>query len=384
MGKKTECTLAKKCSACQLSNMDYDRQLKFKQAAVVKLLKRYGKVNDIIGMDDPWHYRSKAQYSVKRAASNKKIVTGVYQSANTGIVVTDNCLLNDKLSNLIVKHTRKILEEQNIEPYNPKNRKGVVRHIMVRNSHTTNEYMVVIVCIDDSLTQTLQQTLTDSLTKKFPEIKTIVINISKSDKMMLGKTEKIIYGSGYIEDIICQKHFRLSPRSFCQVNPRQTEVLYQKAIEYAQLTGSERILDAYCGIGTIGICASDGAKSIVGAEINSEAVKDAVKNAKLNNIENAVYYAVDAAEFMEEASQCDENFDAVFADPPRAGCSRRFLTSLSKLSPKRIVYISCEAQTLARDLHFLIHNGYKVMKIQPVDMFPHTRHIETVVLLSHI
>ena len=376
--RSDRCEIKKKCGACQLSNMDYERQLKFKQAAAVKMLKRFGHVEEIIGMETPYNYRCKAQYAVR--SSGGKAVTGVYQSSTGGTAVTDSCYLNDELSNRIVKYLRKLVNELKIPPYNPKTGKGVLRHIMIRNSAHTGEYMVVLVCRDDYIKN--EEKLVKRLCEKFSEISTVVLNVSKSAKMTLGSRERVLFGSGTIEDILCGKRFRISARSFYQVNPVQTEILYNTAIKFAGLTGSERILDAYCGTGTIGLCAADNVSAIVGAELNSEAVKDARKNAALNGIENAVYYEADSAEYMRKAVRNGEKFDVVFTDPPRAGCSRTFLEALAVCAPQRIVYVSCNPETLARDLGFLVKNGYKVNRIQPVDMFPHTRHIETVVLLT--
>ena len=374
------CKVARKCGACQLTNMDYERQLRFKQAAEVKLLRQFGRINDIIGMQQPYHYRNKAQFAVRKA-SNGRIITGVYQSATGGISVTDNCLINNNKANAIAAYIRKLMTELKIHPFNPTNGKGTVRHILVRNGYKTGEYMAVLVCYDDNIQGLAEEILIQKLCKKFCEIKSIIVNVSKSSKMTLGSKERVLYGKGYIEDILCGKRFRISPRSFYQVNPVQTEVLYKTAVEYAQLSGSERVLDAYCGIGTIGISAAENVKEIVGVEINGEAVKDAKENALLNGISNAVYHNCDAAEYMIEAAQKKEKFDVVFTDPPRAGCSKSFLTALTKLAPDRIVYISCNLETLSRDLFYLIHNGYKVKAIQPVDMFPHTKHVETVVKL---
>ncbi len=381
MTKKNEaCGVAKKCGACQLTNMDYERQLRFKQAGVVKLLGRFCRVCEIIGMEQPNCYRNKAQYAVRRAG-NGRVVTGIYQSATGSVAVTDSCFLNDERSNEIVRFIRGLMNELHILPYSEKGGKGVLRHILVRCSRSTGEYMVVFVCFDDDLKHEAE--LTRRLCERFPEIKTVVLNVSRSAKMTLGARERVLFGSGYIEDVLCGKRFRISPRSFYQINPTQTEKLYKTAIGYAGLTGRERILDAYCGVGTIGICASGAAGSVVGVEINGEAVKDAKENARLNGVENAVYINADAADYMREAAQNGERFDVVFTDPPRAGCSRIFLSSLVQLSPKKIVYVSCDPETLARDLYSLTKNGYKVRRVQPVDMFPNTRHVETVALLSY-
>ena len=369
------CPIAKKCGACQLSNMDYERQLAFKQASVVKLLKAYGRVGEIIGMSDPYHYRNKAQFAVRKA-SNGRIITGIYQSSTDGIVVTDSCMLNDPKANEIARYIRSLMEELLIEPYHPRKRLGVLRHILIRS--TESEYMVTLVCSSVKLNK--KEQLAEKICLKFPEVSTVTLNVNTNKKMMLGSEEQILNGCGYIEDVICGKRFRISPRSFLQINHKQTEVLYKTAIDFAKLTGGEKILDAYCGTGTIGICAAEKAGSLVGVEINEQAIADARINADLNGVINASFYAADAAKFMQS---CDESFDVVFTDPPRAGCSREFLTSLVRHSPKKIVYISCNPETLARDLYFLTSNGYKVRKMQPVDIFPHTKHIETVVSMTH-
>lgn len=375
------CSVARKCGGCQLSNMDYERQLKFKQAYVVKLLRRYCRVNDIIGMDNPYHYRNKVQAIIRRA-SNGKIISGVYQSVNSGIVVTDDCFLNDIKANEMIKYIRGQLTKLKIKPFTPKNQQGYIRHIMIRKGSSTGEYMAVIVAVSENIPNI--DKLTANITEKYKEIKTVVLCVNKSDKLMLGKNEKILYGKGYIDDVLCERKFRISARSFYQVNSVQTQVLYSKAMEAAQLTGQERVLDAYCGIGTIGLCAADKAKTVLGVEINGDAVHDAIANAKRNNITNADFIHADAALFMQEAAENGERFDIVFADPPRAGCSKVFLEALIKLAPKRVVYISCNPETLARDMYSLTKNGYKTEMIQPVDMFPHTKHIECVVLMSRI
>ncbi len=373
------CGIEKKCGACQLSNMTYERQLGFKQAKVVKLLRRFCHVEEIIPMNEPYNYRCKSQYGIRKF-KNGRIATGVYQSSTGSVIPTDSCFLNDALSNEIARFIRKTVITLGIEPYTERGR-GVLRHILIRCAKATGEYMAVLVCFDDSLKR--EDELVSAVIKKFPQVKSIVLNVSKSAKMTLGKQERILYGSGTITDILCGCKFEISPRSFYQVNPTQTEILYRTAIEFADIKRGQRILDAYCGIGTIGICASEKAGEIVGVEKNSDAVSDARRNAKLNNIKKARYIDGDAGVYMQSAAKRGERFDSVFTDPPRAGCSREFLQSLTKLSPPKIVYISCAPDTLARDLYYLTKNGYKVRKIQPVDMFPHTSHVECVCLLTN-
>ena len=378
-GKK--CSVSKKCGGCQLSNMDYERQLKFKQAMAVKLLRKFCRVNEIIGMSEPYHYRNKVQAVIRRA-SNGKTISGVYQSSSEGIAVTDDCFINDSKANEMIKYIREQIIKLKIRPYDPKTRRGYIRHIMIRNARATGEYMAAIVSYSEDIPGI--DALAHNIAEKYKEIRTVVLCVNKSDKLMLGKNEKILYGKGYIEDILCGRRFRISARSFYQINPIQTEILYDTAIKAARLTGQERILDAYCGTGTIGLCAADKAKTVLGVEINKAAISDAVVNARINNISNADFVNADAARFMSEAAECGERFDVVFADPPRAGCGRVFLDSLIKLAPKRVVYISCNPETLARDMYILTKGEYKAEMIQPVDMFPHTKHCEVVVSMSRV
>ena len=376
-----KCSVSKKCGGCQLSNMDYQRQLRFKQAVVVKLLRRYCRVNEIIGMSEPYHYRNKVQAVIRRAY-NGKTISGVYQSSSEGIAVTDTCFINDSKANEMIGYIREQMIRLGIAPYDPKNRRGYIRHVMIRKGSATGEYMAVIVSYGEDVPGI--DTLTQNIADKYKEIRSIVLCVSKSNKLVLGKNERTLYGRGYIEDELCGRRFRISAGSFYQINSVQTEILYNTAINAARLTGQERVLDAYCGTGTIGLCAADKAKTVLGVELNKAAISDAVVNAKLNNITNADFINADAAQFMSEAAGHEEKFDVVFADPPRAGCSRVFLENLIKLAPKRVVYISCNPETLARDMYILIKGGYKAEMIQPVDMFPHTRHVESVCLLTKV
>lgn len=351
---KQSCPVYKKCGGCQLQNLSYPEQLEFKQKKVEKLLKRFCTVEKIIGMKTPYHYRNKVQAA----------------------------FYTDKKGKIIVA-VRKLLPSFRMTTYNEDTGKGFLRHILVKRGFATNQIMLVLVTGTPVFPS--KNNFVKAILKQFPEITTIVQNINPyRTNLVLGDNQKVLYGKGYIEDILCGCRFRISPKSFYQINPVQTEVLYGKAIEFANLKGNETVLDTYCGIGTIGIIAAkNGAGNVIGAELNGDAVRDAIVNARANNLKNIRFYKADAGEFMREAADEDEKPDVVFMDPPRAGSDRKFLDSLIKMSPKKVVYVSCNPETLARDLAYLTQDSpYKAQKIQPVDMFPHTAHIETVVLMS--
>ena len=379
---KQSCPVYKKCGGCQLQNLSYPEQLEFKQRKVEKLLKRFCTVEQIIGMKTPYHYRNKVQaafYTDKKG----KIISGVYQSGSHHVVGIDSCQMEDVIADKIIVAVRKLLPSFRMTTYNEDTGKGFLRHILVKRGFATNQIMLVLVTGTPVFPS--KNNFVKAILKQFPEITTIVQNINPyRTNLVLGDNQKVLYGKGYIEDILCGCRFRISPKSFYQINPVQTEVLYGKAIEFANLKGNETVLDTYCGIGTIGIIAAkNGAGNVIGAELNGDAVRDAIVNARANNLKNIRFYKADAGEFMREAADEDEKPDVVFMDPPRAGSDRKFLDSLIKMSPKKGVYVSCNPETLARDLAYLTQNSpYKAQKIQPVDMFPHTAHIETVVLLS--
>lgn len=376
------CKYSKKCGGCQLQNMDYPRQLAYKQAKTVKLLGKYGKVQPIIGMDNPFHYRNKVQAAFGLTRRGK-VVSGVYQSSSHIIVNVDKCQTEDKIADKIIVDIRHMLPEYNIVPYNEDSRKGLLRHVLVKRGFSTNQVMVVLVV--SSLIFPQKKRFVKDLLKRHPEITTILLNVnSKKTSMLLGDYEEVLFGKGYIEDILCNCRFRISAKSFYQINPVQTEKLYKTAIEFAKLKSTDKVLDAYCGIGTIGLVAANNVKQVLGIELNSDAVKDAVINAKINDIKNAYFRVGDAGQMMRELAMAEETADVVFMDPPRAGSDKRFLKSLCHFNPSRIVYISCNPETQSRDLWFLTQNGYEVKKIQPVDMFPHTNHVETVVLLTRL
>ena len=376
------CPLAKKCGGCQLQNMNYERQLKWKQARCEILLKKFGKVEKIIGMDNPYHYRNKVQAAFGRTKSGK-IISGVYQSGSHRIVMVDSCMTEDETADKIIVDIRNMLPKFKIWTYDEDRGTGFLRHVLVKRGFASGEVMVVIVGASGYFP--MKKKFTAALLEMHPEITTVVLNINPKDtNLVLGEREEVLYGNGYIEDTLCGCVFRISPKSFYQINPVQTEKLYGKAMELARLDGNTKVLDAYCGIGTIGLVAAKTAGEVIGVELNPDAVKDAISNAKRNDAKNARFYCADAGDFMQEIAENGERFDVVFMDPPRSGSSKKFIDSLAVASPERIVYISCNPETLARDLQMITKKGYKVRKICPVDMFPHTNHIETVCLLSKL
>ena len=376
------CPASKKCGGCQLQNMEYGRQLSYKEAKVIKLLGRYAHVSKIIGMDNPYNYRNKVQAAFGLTRGGK-IISGVYQSKSHRIVCVDSCRLEDKKADEIIVAIRKMMPKFRMTAYNEDNGTGFLRHVLVKRGFTSGQIMVVLVT--GTVVFPGKNAFIKELLKQFPEIATIIQNVNHDrTSMVLGETEKVLYGTGKIEDTLCGCSFKISAKSFYQINPVQTEKLYGKAIEFAELSGNETVIDAYCGTGTIGIIAAQKAKQVIGVEVNRDAIHDAIDNAKRNGVKNIQFYCADAGEFMTDMTECGSNADVVIMDPPRAGSDKPFLKSVLTLNPEKIVYISCNPETQARDIDFLMRFGnYKVKKIQPVDMFPHTAHVETVVLMLH-
>ena len=288
----------------------------------------------------------------------------------------------DEKADEIIGTIRRLLKNFKLRPYNEDTGRGFLRHVLVKRGFKSGQIMVVLVTGTRDFPK--KKDFVATLLKIHPEITTVVQNVNnQKTSMVLGNRSEVLFGDGYITEQLGDFSFRISPKAFYQINPIQTEVLYNTTLEFAGLTGKETVIDAYCGTGTIGIFASPKAKKVVGVELNPDAVKDARVNAKLNSAENTEFYNADAGEFLADAAVSNEKYDVVIMDPPRSGSTVKFLKSVVKLAPKTVVYVSCNPETLARDLMFLVRNGYKVKKIQPVDMFPHTNHVETVVLLSH-
>ena len=377
-GKGNGCPLFKQCGGCQLQNLTYAEQLQYKQVKCIRLLGRFGHVEEILGMPEPLRYRNKVQAAF--GLSRGKIVSGVYQSKSHRIVCVDDCMLEDAAADAIIVTIRALLPRFKLTPYNEDTGKGFLCHVLVKRGFATGEVMVVLMTPTNLFPK--KDAFLHELLRRHPEITTVVQSVNGAKtSLVLGKQEIVLFGKGCIEDVLCGCRFRISARSFYQINPVQTEVLYGKAIAFAALTGKETVLDAYCGIGTIGLCAAKQAKRVIGVELNADAVRDAKQNAKLNGAANARFFCADAGEFMTAAAKAGDKVDVVFMDPPRAGSDLPFLQSVAALAPEKVVYISCNPETQARDLAFLCKNGYRVERIQPVDMFPHTNHVESVVQL---
>ena len=377
---KHGCPYAKQCGGCQLQNLTYSEQLRHKQVKCIRLLGRFCRVQEIIGMETPYHYRNKVQAAFATDRRGQ-IISGVYQSSSHKVVAVEHCMTEDEKADEIIGTVRKLLKSFKLKPYNPDTKQGFLRHVLVKRGFQSGQIMVVLVTGVREFPK--RRSFVNALLMAHPEITTVLQNINpRRTSMVLGEKEEILYGDGKIEEQLCGLRFRISAKAFYQINPVQTEVLYKTALAFADLRGDETVIDAYCGTGTIGLFAAAHAKAVIGVELNADAVKDARENAALNQIQNIRFVCADAGEFMRAAAANGESADVVLMDPPRAGSDRAFLSSVLTLAPEKIVYISCNPETQQRDLLFLCKNGYKVKKIQPVDMFPHTEHVETVVLMS--
>lgn len=380
--KKLICPIEKKCGGCQYLGMDYSKQLEKKQEQMNKLLGKFARVEKIVGMDDYLYYRNKVNATFKFRKSG--IISGVYEEGTHNVLPVETCYIEDQRADAIIATIRKLVPSFKITIYNEDKHFGLLRHVMVRVGKNSGQIMVVLVTSNPIFPS--KKNFANALKKAHPEITTIVQNINDKDtSMVLGPRNQVMLGKGYIEDTLCGMKFKISPNSFYQINSVQTEKLYNLGIEYAGLSGKERVIDAYCGIGTIGLVASKQAKEVIGVELNKDAVKDAIINAKLNGRTNIKFYGNDAGKFMVDMAARNEKADVVFMDPPRSGSDKPFLDSVIKLAPKKIVYISCGPDTLARDLDYIVKNSeYRVEKITPVDMFPCTEHCESVCLLSKV
>ncbi|MDA3731455.1 23S rRNA (uracil(1939)-C(5))-methyltransferase RlmD [Niameybacter massiliensis] len=376
------CEVATKCGGCQLQHMSYEAQLEWKQSKVYNALTRIGGLKDIevlptLGMEAPAHYRNKAQYPIRK--ENGKVQIGFYMSRTHKVVDWSTCGIQDKRCEQIIEIVRNFLEVNNISIYDEETHKGLVRHLMIKTGFYTGEVMVCLVVNGNELPHS------DKLLEALHAVEgltSVLLNINKAKtNVILGHEVKVLEGRDYIIDTIGDLKFKISALSFFQVNPEQTKVLYDKALEYAELEGSETVWDAYCGIGTISLFLAQKAKKVYGVEIVAPAIENARENAALNDIHNAEFFVGKAEEVIPEQYANGLTADTIVVDPPRKGCDQALLETLVKMNPKKIVYVSCDPATLGRDLGYLDQQGYKVEKVQPVDMFPHTTHCETVVKL---
>jgi 23S rRNA (uracil1939-C5)-methyltransferase len=375
---------AHKYGGCQLEHISYEGQLKYKENQVRQVLTRIGKlenvkVHSIIGMEDPWHYRNKAQVPV--GEKDGKLIAGFFKPRSHEIVDTDESLIQIPEVNEAVQTVKEICNGLGISAYHEESHKGVLRHIMARYGKETGELMVVIITRTAEIPQ--KNLLVEQIVARLPKVKSIVHNVnSKRTNVILGEKTSTLWGNEVIYDYIGNVKFAISALSFYQVNPDQTRVLYEKALEYAELNGEETVIDAYCGIGTISLFLAQKARKVFGVEVVPEAIEDAKRNAELNGITNADFAAGEAEVVIPKWYGEGNKADVLVVDPPRKGCDEALLQTIIEMKPERVVYVSCNPATLARDLRILEDGGYKTVEVQPVDMFPQTVHVETVALLE--
>ena len=384
---EARCPVARACGGCQIMHLDYAKQLEFKENKVRNLLERVGKVSDyemlpIIGMEEPYYYRNKAQFPVGKNKEGK-IVTGFYAGHTHSIIDTSHCYIQHPLNEQLVAIVKDWMEKYGVQPYDETTGNGLVRHILTRVGKTTGQVMVCLIINGKKIPAA--GALVDELTK-IDGMTSISINVNQEKtNVILGNEVKTLWGQDYITDYIGDICYQISPLSFYQVNPTQTAVLYGKALEFAQLEEGDMVWDLYCGIGTISLFLAQKASKVYGVEIVPQAIDDAKKNAVLNHMDNVEFYVGKAEEVLPEKYEKDGVYaDVIVVDPPRKGCDETLLSCMVQMAPKRIVYVSCDPATLARDLNFLEANGYKVEKVQCVDQFCHSTHVETVALLQRI
>ena len=375
------CPVSNKCGGCQFLDISYEEELKKKNQKMKSLLGEFGKVEDIIRAKDYIYYRNKVHAVLTRTREGK-VLPGIYEEGTHRILPVNGCMIENKKAAEIIQSTAKLIQDFKIKVYNEDTEFGLVRHLLVRMAVNTGEIMLTIVTSNPIFPS--KNNFVKALLKLHPEITTVVQNINeKRTSMVLGTREQVLYGKGYIVDTLMGKKFRISSQSFYQVNSRQTEVLYSKAIELLQLSGKELLLDAYCGTGTIGLICSDKAREVIGVELNKDAVKDAIMNAKANNVKNIRFYNNDAGKFLVEMKAQGTWPDALIMDPPRSGSDEVFINTLLQVKIPKIVYVSCGPESLARDLR-LLKKAYRIDKICPVDMFSRCEHVEVTTLLQRV
>ncbi|MCR5348598.1 MAG: 23S rRNA (uracil(1939)-C(5))-methyltransferase RlmD [Bacilli bacterium] len=377
------CKICSACGGCAFQQLSYPAQLEYKRKKVQEQFRKIAKMDveplPCLGMEDPYFYRNKIQMPFGKD-NRGNLYCGFYKEGTHVIVPVDTCFIEDQRAKKILDAIKRLGKSFHIEPYMEDEGRGFLRHVLIRTSKHKPEVMVALVTYKDAFPS--RSNFVKALVRECPEITTVIQNVnSRKTNVILGSFERTLYGPGYIEDLLCGICFRISSKSFYQVNPVMTEVLYQKAIEAAKLTGEETVFDAYSGIGTIGMVASKHCKDVIAVEIVPEAVADARRSAKANGVNNVSFYCDDASSFMVRMAEKKQHVDVVFLDPPRKGSDQRCLDAICKLNPLRIVYVSCDPSTLARDCAYL-NKKYRLESLQPVDMFPHTMHVETVAMLT--
>lgn len=374
------CSIYNQCGGCQTQHMSYEGQLEAKYKQVTEVMKRIGKLEDVVihpvlGMENPWSYRNKAQVPVGELEGG--LVVGFYQKRSHEIIPMHECYIQGKENDEMIQDVKNICDELKIEPYNELAHKGILRHIMARYGHFTNESMLVLVT--NKVNFPKKDELVSRIVEKYPNITSIIQNVnSEKTNVILGNQTFVLFGSETIKDKIGDITFEISARSFYQVNPTQTKVLYDKALEYAKLNGNETVIDAYCGIGSISLFLAQKAKKVYGVEIVPEAIEDAKRNATINHMANVEFEVGKAEEVIPNWYKQGITADVLVVDPPRKGCDEALLNTMIEMKPSKVVYVSCNPSTLARDLRVLEDGGYETIQIQPVDMFPHTSHVECV------
>ncbi|MBO5033059.1 MAG: 23S rRNA (uracil(1939)-C(5))-methyltransferase RlmD [Lachnospiraceae bacterium] len=376
---KKKCPYVAKCGACHIGEKSYEEELVEKKKLVEKHIGQYcNNIHDVIGMYYPYHYRNKVHAVFGRIKD--EVVAGTYAEGTHTIIPINDCLIEDVQASAIIKTVTELIKSFKLWVYDEDTQKGFMRHILIRKGMTTKQIMVVLVTSELEFPH--KNNFVEKLLELHPEITTIVQNVNnKQTSMVLGQRSKIMYGQGYIEDVLCGLRFRISPDSFYQVNSEQTQVLYKKIIQAANLTGTETILDAYCGVGTIGLCMSLNSGRVIGIEQNRHAVKDAKDNARRNGIWDIHFIAADATRYISNMADTRQKVDVIVMDPPRSGSTEEFVKAASALCPRTIIYVSCNPETLGRDLEWFSNEGYAAEEAWPIDMFSFTDHVETVCLL---
>ena len=373
----------KDCGGCQIQELDYQEQLNIKTNEVKQVISRIGKLEDVVvhpalGMEEPFRYRNKAQFPIQKVDGSP--VIGFYKKKSHDIIPTDQCIIQHDVNDKIIKIIKTYIRAYKVSVYDEKTHTGVLRHLVTKVGFTSKEVMVVLVANGRKLPYLNE--LASVLKENIPGFKTLVVNVNREKtNVILGNENRVIYGDGKINDNIGDLVFEISPLSFFQVNPVQTEVLYNKALEYAALGENDTVFDIYCGIGTISLFLAQRAKKVYGIEIVEEAIKDAKRNAEINNLDNVEFYVGKAEDVVPKMYKQGKRANVVVVDPPRKGCDEKVLDTIVSMQPDRVVYVSCNPSTLARDLAYLNEKGYKSLEVQPVDMFPHSVHIENVALI---